>query len=324
MAIISSPSAPWALLQRAAALRGSALDTVVQIGADGTTLDDCAAAAIGKLSIVEGDESMARALRAAAATCERRIDVLETVVAARDGAVLWHAYKLPAYSGPRARDGLRTWFPRLGEARVTERAARALGAVLAELNPEPCAEGKALLIDLPGQEPGLLAAVPDEVLQRFEWIAARGWNRPPIGEAGHGDCARRLKAAGFVLQETSSRDDFATAVWLYRFDGLRLQHERNAAELARLRAYEAGEQQRELQLGALQTALDAARLEIEELSKRVGTLAAERDAAQARAAELEARAQDNEARLARFVGELERAEAQLDAIRGFILDSSTP
>lgn len=320
----SSPSAPWALLQRAAALRGSALDNVVQIGAHGATLDECAAMPIGRLSIVEGDESTARALRAAAAACERRVDVQETVVAPTDGAVLWHAYKLPAYSGPRARDGLRAWFPRLGEARVAARTARALGAVLAELNPEPCAEGKALLIDLPGQEPGLLAAVPDEVLQRFEWIAVGGWNRPPAGEAGHGDCTRRLKAAGFALQETSSRDDFATAAWLYRFDGLRLQHERNAAELARLRTYEAGEQQRELQLGALHTQLDAARLEIEALSKRVSTLAAERDAALARGAELEARVQDGEARLARFGAELERAEAQLDAIRGFMLDTSTP
>lgn len=181
--------------------------------------------------LVEGDPDMARSLeRAAAAYPWAR--VLPTPVGAQSGTMPWNRFNLPVLNGPLDATALTEVYPRLHRVQTTTVRCEALSDVLTSLNLLPETDQRrvhVLVLDVPGQESLLLAALAPELLYRFHAILLRGCRSvlPPHGQAAEAARALLVQQHFTPVAKESDRDTMWPAS-LMCFD--RIGH-----ELARLR-----------------------------------------------------------------------------------------
>ena len=169
---------------------------VLHIGAGpGANLAALGALQPGRLVLVEGDARHHAALQSRAmAEAPERSEVLGIAVSPKGGALDWRRYSLPALDGPVDRTALRAVYPRLRLLEQTRVASIPLAELLTSmLADESAADGaRLLLLDLPGQEDALLAALPAGLLAGFDSVIVCGGGRLPMPGAGHS-----AGAAGF-------------------------------------------------------------------------------------------------------------------------------
>jgi FkbM family methyltransferase len=323
------------------------LGTIVHVGAgSGAVVADYATLAPRRVVLIEGDPDNAADLRTAARNCAWA-EVVECIVAAEAGEALWHRFDLPRFNGLRVPARLGAHYPRLRELGTATVATTAL-ASLAALN-EPARKDAAdvLVLDLPGQEGALLAAVPSGLLHRFPWIVVRACAIDDDTEDAAGErIADALKPHCFRPARSRVDADAAWPLLLFQLDTARLRNERLRAKVSTLEE-QAKQQQRELRQFAAERDLlaeasvkDKGRLRAErdELAERTRQLAQQVEALQAgieerdrRIAEFDQRFEqqaaehrDVAARQILLQEELARAEGQLDTLRAVLLREAEP
>ena len=169
---------------------------VLHIGAgSGAVLPLYAALRPRHTLLVEGDPQHGDALRAAAAEhASADVHVLVRAISANGGDLTWHRTTLPALDGPLDMQALQAYYPRL---RLLERFPLASVPVADLVAQRPRADtGPALLVlDVPGQEDALLAALGAQALQDFDACILCGCNGVPGAPAAR-VAVQRLQAAG--------------------------------------------------------------------------------------------------------------------------------
>jgi FkbM family methyltransferase len=133
-----------------------------------------------RVVLVEGDPDAARSLEREAGAAEW-MQVLATAVAPNSGRLSWHRFSLASLNGPLDATGLAPYYPRLHQLSLIDIDAIAFADLLRQqLARIPDDDGPAVLIlDVPGQEAGLLQSLPDDLLRRFSAIALRGCKEVP-------------------------------------------------------------------------------------------------------------------------------------------------
>jgi hypothetical protein len=224
-----------------------ALGTVLHIGAGAQALDLYAGLDVERLVLVEGDPDTRAELEAQARLSARQVQVRGDVVMPQAGPVLWHRYSLRTLNGPLAAEGLTTVYPRLRLWSTLPLQATAFAELLVEVAETDAGQRPNLLVlDVSGQEAGLLRDLPAALLQRFAWVVCRG------SEAVHGtgwedgrQSTKQLLAAHFQLQSPSAAvSDPLWPVQAFRFDpqGFALSEARRGAETLRAELAETGRQ----------------------------------------------------------------------------------
>lgn len=335
------------LLACLAGLPQQPLGTIVHVGAgSGAVVADYATLAPQRAVLIEGDPDGAAALRTAAKDCAWA-EVVECVVAAECAEAVWHRFNLPRFDGLHVPERLGAHYPRLRELAPRTVDTSAFAAL--EVLNQPAREGAAdvLVLDLPGQEGSLLAAVPSALLHRFQWIVVRGC---AIDDDTEGAAAQRiaeaLKPHCFRPARSRIEPDAAWPLLLFQLDAARLRNDRLRARVSALEA-QSRQQRRDLERFAAERDLlseasvkDKARLRAErdELAERARTLEQQVQSLQAgvderdrRLAELDARCErfaaeqrDGAARQVLLQEELARAEGQLDMLKTLLLREVGP
>lgn len=153
------------------------LGTVVHLGAGATDPAAHAALQTRRLVLVDGRPEAVDELRALAPPAPTRLEVVSAAVAPSGGPLNWHRHNLPWLDGPADASHLSTLIPRLQHNGTEIRQATAITLLLSGLmaadGDDGCAEANVLLIDLPGQETALLAALDAQSLAGFGWIGVR-------------------------------------------------------------------------------------------------------------------------------------------------------
>ncbi len=297
-----------------------ALGTLVHVGAGpGAVLEHYAALEAARrprqVILVEGDADIARSLeRAAAAYPWAR--VLPTPVGPQGGTMTWNRFNLPMLNGPLDATALTAVYPRLRRVQTTTVRCEALSDVLTCLNLKPDTKEHrvhALVLDVPGQESSLLAALPADLLRLFHAILLRGCRSvlPPYGKVAEAALAL-ITPQHFTPVAKENERDTMWPVALMCFD-------RTGHELAQLRRQvaqmDATLKERERLSGELQTAIQAKatteKLAAERLAKTV-----EQDD---RIRQLEAQLADASMRLELLQQEVLKAEGQLALMKDLLL-----
>ena len=224
-------------------LSPQALGTIVHIGAGrGDHLAGYAALAPHSLVLVEGDPDTFAELQAAAKGMTG-IALRGEVVAAVAGDVTWHRYNLRALNGtPDVSTALRAAYPRLALQGMQPVAAVGIAELLVSLTPSFTDTGPAVLVlDTPGQEAGLLAALPAELLRAFGWLVVRRC-REPLGAqaAAPAELPAWLAAQHFGPAGGDADSEPLWPVTVWRFDRLRFELEQWRERYASLEAQLAG------------------------------------------------------------------------------------
>jgi hypothetical protein len=170
------------------------VSSVVHIGAgSGSVLPLYATLRPQQALLVEGDPRHGDALRAAAAE-HPFAEVLVRAVSATGGDLTWHRTTLPALDGPLDMQALQTYYPRL---RLLERLPLVSVPVVDIVIQRPgSGTGQALLVlDVPGQEDALLAALGAHALRDFDACILCGCNGVP-GTPSARAAVQRLQAGG--------------------------------------------------------------------------------------------------------------------------------
>lgn len=208
---------------------------VVHIGAGpGAELPGLLALGAKRFVLVEGDPDAADELELAAGS---RAEVLRAVVSPAGGPANWHTVNVSGLSGLRPpSSALQRLYPRLRSERGPTLRTVALGELLEPLALDPTAS-HLLLLDLPGSEDELLAALPEALLTTFEWIELRGCTEPLYEGASVADAAlQRLQALGYELM---AQDLDGRPAWprrLLRLDRRRVEHQKLVQQVAILNA----------------------------------------------------------------------------------------
>ena len=232
------------------------LGTVVHLGAgNGLVLARYAALAPARVVLVEGDPDMAAALQRSAAGLPWA-QVLARPVAVQAGPLAWRRYNLPSLNGPLDAAPLQLYYPRLQQTGAHTLDAVALADVLADLG--LAAEASAahvLVVDVPGQEASLLAALPQELLACFDLLILRGCRDAlPPGGAPVAQALDQLQQRSFDVLASASGSTPLWSTTQLRFNRQRFEH---AQQQARLAALTAALAQRDQALAGAQQALDA-------------------------------------------------------------------
>ena len=170
---------------------------VLHVGAgSGEVLPLYAALKPLQVLLVEGDPLHGDALRVAAAEFPFA-DVLVRAVSPAGGELQWHRTTLPGLDGPLDMQGLRTYYPRL---RLLETFPQASVAVtgLAAQRPHAGSGAALLVLEVPGQEDALLAALGPRALQEFDACILCGCNAAG-GVTPAPQAVRRLQAGGATV-----------------------------------------------------------------------------------------------------------------------------
>jgi hypothetical protein len=291
-----------ALIDVLTSLLPQPLSVVVHIGAGAFALDDYASLKVQHLVLVEGDPDAGAELAAQAQHSAYEVDVVTEVVAPKAGPVLWHRYNVRSLNGPRSAEPLRSVYPRLIERGQLSLPAVGFGTLLDRWIVTVGDGGsRVLILDVPGQEAPLLAAVPPERLQAFDWIVCAGCT----ADHGEGWCAaeaatRTLRTAHFAPADSVGSDAlWPVSVW---------HLDRHALQLTRLQG----------ELAAERDALEQAR---QEMHSTLAAQASERRIIERRADDLAAevaRLHDVERGQQDRVAELERQLQAATAERGVI------
>lgn len=288
------------------------LGTVVHLGAgSGAILPVYTGVDAQQVLLLEGDPRAAASLRQGCA--ERpRMQVLCEVLRPHAGPVTWRCYNLPALNGPLSALGLRSIYPRLLETEQAERAGRPIADWMAgvDLSTDP-QRPNLLVLDMPGQETGLVDALPPSLLQGFQQIVVRGCASPPDAQWNSTSSVCDLLEARHFRRDTALKppaDDPLWPVEVFTFDPgaqraaqleLRLtQHDREREEAQRRLRDEAA------RADEAQARLLAARTECEALQSALAS----------RQAELEAQAAQAEAAAREWSRHTDQLQSERDAL----------
>ena len=217
--------------------------------------------------LIEGDPDLARSLERAAGV-HAWARVLPTPVGPQGGQIHWNRFNLPMLNGPLDATALTAFYPRLRRVQTTTVRCEALSDVLCSLNLTPDTDARrvhALVLDVPGQESGLIAALSPDLLRHFNAIVLRGCRNvlPPSGQVAEAALALVTRQHFAPVAKEDERD----TIWpvaLMCFD-------RRGHELAQLRR----------QLAQMDTALK----ERDRLSGELQSLAQAKSVAEKLAAE---------------------------------------
>lgn len=162
-------------------------------GGSGAVLPLYAALRPRQALLVEGDPRHGEALRAAAAEYAFA-QVQVRAVSANGGDLAWHRTTLPALDGPLNMQALQTYYPRL---RLLESFVQASVPVADLIARRPQSDGGSalLVLDVPGQEDALLAALGARALQDYDACILCGCNGVPGAPAAR-VAVQRLQAGG--------------------------------------------------------------------------------------------------------------------------------
>jgi hypothetical protein len=139
----------------------------------------------------------------------------------------FYRYNLPNLNGPLLPGTLSGIYPRLRETETLELIATTPNEFLSEITTTDQSTN-CLILDLPGQESELLAAMDEEILHRFEWIFVKGAgqlrmeNAKPIDET-----TKVLAQAGFSPCNLENSEGELYPLAAYHLD-------KNAVHLLRL------------------------------------------------------------------------------------------
>ena len=221
------------ILDSLSRLNPQPLGLVVHVGAGGgDVLDAYAALAPRRLVLVEGDPDTLAELRAGvAARADGKVgaklvaEVVGEVVAPKAGELRWHRFNLRQLNAPFEPTALRRVYPRLALLDSPPVMAVALADVLAplvakNLSAKGAAAGPAVLVlDVPGQEAALLAALPAELLQSFQWLVLRGCREPLVAPtAGDISLAQRMAVRFFRAAGADTESEPLWPLSLWQFD----------------------------------------------------------------------------------------------------------
>jgi hypothetical protein len=225
------------LLHELTGLATQPLGTVVYLGADAAALEGLLALPADHVVLVQGDPDEASELRHLTETAGKRAQVISQPVAAQARTLAWHRYNLASLNGPLEQSGLQRFYPRLRQTGLLSLPARPIAELLDEVCPEGNAQPALLVVDLPGQEQALLAALAPAQLQRFKALVVRGCSER------HSDGTPTLADTLAGLQESCWRPDPSDAapdpLWpvaVLRFDARLHQQQENERRLAVLQA----------------------------------------------------------------------------------------
>jgi hypothetical protein len=203
------------------------LGTVVHVGAgNGPVLEHYARLAPARAVLVEGDPDAAAQLQRRATTSTWAEEQAHPV-AAQSGPLSWHRYNLPMLNGPLDAAALGTYYPRLRLAESRTLEALALTALLEALNLRDDAERiHVLVLDVPGQEDVLLAALPQGQLNAFGAVLLRGCREAlHPGGAAAGQGVAQLRRRCYQAAVPHAEQESLWPVTLLRFDSARYQTE---------------------------------------------------------------------------------------------------
>ena len=211
------------------------LGTVVHVGAGhGGVLADYARLQPGRVVLIEGDRDAAARLRE-----EKRAhpfaEAIECAVAPSAGEAVWHTFNLPRFNGLHVPAGLQARYPRLRELPGRTVATAAFSALSVLQEPRGGVAPDVLVLDVPGQEVGLLASLDPDALQRFQWIVVRTC---ALDEQGGADTSSRiaqvLEARCFRPVRAVADTDLLWPTRVFRLDASRLRIEQYRARIAAL------------------------------------------------------------------------------------------
>lgn len=215
------------------------IGTIVYVGAgDGLGLDMARVAALApeRLVLVEGDPETAAEL-------ERRVghhdfvSVRAVVVAPSAGPLRWHRYNLAAFNGSVDALPLQAYYPRLRAVEPRELQALAFGDLLASLQLRGSSQQmNVLVMDVPGQEDMLLAAVPEGGLTGIDTVILRACREAITPDRTADDAAlRRLQRLSFRKKTVDNLVEPLWPVTVMRFDSVRYRIGQFERELAAAR-----------------------------------------------------------------------------------------
>lgn len=278
------------LIERIAAI-GVAVDTCICLGASGGELPgELAVLNPRRLVLVAGDAHAADEL-ALQATAWPFAEVQHHVVAPEAAALPWFTYNLSAFNGPLDAAPLGRYYPRLSRIGQAVCEARGVAEWLTFLNVKRGDDARlnVLVLDVPGQELGLLGAIPVELIEEFDVIAVLGCNDASYAGASTVPAVlQTLIRSGF---QVSARDEgqplWPVAVaWLDRQAVLSRRLERRLHDLER--AQDEQRQMHAIQTAALHARIVAAEQATSERQGQVEALAQAKTEAERAVAELQA------------------------------------
>ena len=281
--------------------------------------------------LVQGDSEAYQVLSSALPDWQQQFDggllAWPDVVAAQDGMVTWRQYSVRGLNGPLNVERLSSVYPRLTLLSVQQRQAhgvtglveRALSAQDARSQGLP----RLLILDIPGQEAGMIEALGAPGLEGFDWILFRGCREPfgdgiPVAEQAaerlatlHRACvwSSPRESGGLLVSELHRFDRVAKGLEDWRERALRAEAELLAVSKAR-DAVVAGAEALSRELERLRQEL-AAQVSVRE-SLEAAEEASRRAALQAELAAAAARSQEVEAVLEQARGEGARQAARAE------------
>ena len=139
-------------------------DTVIHVGAGrGEVLEQYRHLSPSRVVLIEGDPEASVALKRAAQRYPWA-EVMAQSVSCADGSILWHRYNLPMLNGPLAADSLINSYPRLRrKSIVTVQGVSLSSLLMSVLQTSSQDDSTVLVLDVPGQEGGLLEPLESEL-----------------------------------------------------------------------------------------------------------------------------------------------------------------
>jgi FkbM family methyltransferase len=254
---------------------GTRLGTVLHIGAgDGSSIDSYLALAPQRLILVEGDPVTSAALEERAKTLPNA-NVIARPVSAEGGSLRWHRFNLAFLNGPLVPIGLSAVYPRLRPAEtITVESIAITQLIVAQDITQDPDHVNLLVLDVPGQETALLAALPQPLLSSFALIMVRSCQPGTFADASSMESAIESFTARYFRPISRSNDEPTWPQLTLRFDALACERDSFERQLSELKA-------REVETSRT---IDAMRVQLDELQKSKRTA---ENLAEARANEIE-------------------------------------
>jgi hypothetical protein len=246
-----------------------AFDTLVYLGAgDSSCLADLDGLNCRRSVLVEADPLNAESLIAQG---RPGAEVINAMVSPSDGEVLFHRFTLPLVNGPLPRDKFVHVYPRLELVESVPLPGRTLPPLLHSLFISADTPNL-LIIDLPGQEDALLAALTQQQTECFSYVLIRTFSENPTDSSREPASISHLANLGFDLFARDTTTNPAWPTFLLRKDAIKSGMQRELDERARI--------------------LVAKATQIHQQGEQIAALTAERDTLSARVASLESENSD--------------------------------
>ena len=271
------------LLDHLVTLTDRPIGTVVHIGAgDGRVLEHYAKLSPARVVLVEGDPDVGAELqRRAKASAWAEVHVQP--VAALAGTLPWQRYNLKSLNGPLDAASLRTYYPRLRQVETLAIEALALPDLLTRLAISvQDTHVRVLVLDVPGQEDALLAALSQDQLLVFDAVLLRGCQE--LLQAGSATAEQALAQLTRRCYQPTPNGRESEPLWpvnLLRLDPVRYQAEQYQMQMS---ALDQTQQQSEQTIQHLQAeqahyaaSAEAQQVLADELRQQIDALTTDRD-----------------------------------------------